>query len=118
MAANLKIKAIDQDMSLPEHNGWPNFATWVSWLHITNDQGSYNKMCELARTDPNEDKVSEFIADCLYVGSPTCYLMLELIQWGRQMGHNSRWALAQIDVKHIQYHLTEIREEIERGELA
>ncbi len=37
------------ERSTEEHNGWPNYETWVFWLHITNTQSLLRAAVYFAR---------------------------------------------------------------------
>jgi hypothetical protein len=49
-----------------EHNGWTNRETWATALHLSNDQGLYNKCRELVQGEnrfSGSDAISKWVME-------------------------------------------------------
>ncbi len=52
------------------YSGWTNYETWLVNLWLTNDEGIYNSMLELAASCADECGAAEAIKDCIEECNP------------------------------------------------
>lgn len=51
-------------------NGWTNFETWCAYHCLSNNEGSYHTMRQLAKSHNNPDKAAEAIRDYIAEKNP------------------------------------------------